>query len=148
MAHCEICILLGCILTGTFTGKISRAGPLQGVFLVGLSGLPGHYWGASYKAPGTVTGPEFRRPGMGCTASVVHLQALRTLMRGSCARTCSNGQEQISLEVLQSLESELDSRPRTIIFTVMRFYLFVVWFPAGHAANICANFAELFMATF
>lgn len=69
-------------------------------------------------------------------------------MRGSCARTCSNGQEQISLEVLQSLESELDSRPRTIIFTVMRFYLFVVWFPAGHAANVCANFAELFMATF
>ncbi|XP_046732052.1 dedicator of cytokinesis protein 10 isoform X3 [Silurus meridionalis] len=54
---------------------------------------------------------------MGCTASVVQLQALRTLMRGNCARTCSDRQEQISLEILQSLDSEADSRPRTIIFT-------------------------------
>ncbi|XP_017351321.1 dedicator of cytokinesis protein 10 isoform X4 [Ictalurus punctatus] len=54
---------------------------------------------------------------MGCTASVVQLQALRSLMRGSCARTCSERQEQISLEVLQSLDSEVDSRPRTIIIT-------------------------------
>ncbi|XP_060761806.1 dedicator of cytokinesis protein 10 isoform X1 [Neoarius graeffei] len=54
---------------------------------------------------------------MGCTASVVQLQALRSLMRSNCARTCSDRQEQISLEVLQSLDSELDSRPRTIIIT-------------------------------
>ncbi|XP_058274449.1 dedicator of cytokinesis protein 10 isoform X2 [Hemibagrus wyckioides] len=54
---------------------------------------------------------------MGCTASVVQLQALRSLMRANCARTCSERQEQISLEVLQSFDSEVDSRPRTIIIT-------------------------------
>ncbi|XP_027018469.2 dedicator of cytokinesis protein 10 isoform X3 [Tachysurus fulvidraco] len=54
---------------------------------------------------------------MGCTASVVQIQALRSLMRGNCARTCSDRQEQISLEVLQSLDGESDSRPRTIIIT-------------------------------
>ncbi|GAA6093408.1 dedicator of cytokinesis protein 10 isoform X1 [Tachysurus ichikawai] len=55
---------------------------------------------------------------MGCTASVVQIQALRSLMGGNCARTCSDRQEQISLEVLQSSDGELDSRPRTIIITL------------------------------
>lgn len=83
---------------------------------------------------------------MGCTASVVQLQALRSLMRSNCARTCSDRQEQISLEVLQSLDSELDSRPRTIIITVIRFCSFVVWFRLGGTAKIHSDFVDLFMS--
>lgn len=107
---------------------------------------PGLHWGASCKAPGKVAGKEAGTPGMGCTASVVQLQALRSLMRGSCARTCSERQEQISLEVLQSLDSEVDSRPRTIIITVIRYCSFLAWFPLGGSAKICSNSTDLFVS--
>ncbi|KAL7851521.1 hypothetical protein AOLI_G00218770 [Acnodon oligacanthus] len=68
---------------------------------------------------------------MGCTASVVLLQALRSLLRGSCARARSRQQERISLDVplLQDGE-EADSRPRTIIImmrvSLLRLSLFNV----------------------
>ncbi|XP_072524974.1 dedicator of cytokinesis protein 10 isoform X3 [Salminus brasiliensis] len=53
---------------------------------------------------------------MGCTASVVLLQALRSLLRGNCGRTRSRRQERNSLDVppLQDGE-EAGGRPLTII---------------------------------
>lgn len=92
------------------------------------------HWGALCTAPGKVAGKEADTSGMGCTASVVQLQALRSLMRANCARACSDRQDQISLEVLQSLDSEADSRPRTIIITVIRFRSLVGWFSLGRTA--------------
>ncbi|XP_030634557.1 dedicator of cytokinesis protein 10 [Chanos chanos] len=52
---------------------------------------------------------------MGCSASILLLQALRSVLRGNCAHICSHRQEQVSLEVLTLEEGEADSRPRTII---------------------------------
>ncbi|XP_022534489.2 dedicator of cytokinesis protein 10 isoform X7 [Astyanax mexicanus] len=53
---------------------------------------------------------------MGCTASIVLLQALRSLLRGNCGRARSCRQERVSLDVppLQDRE-EADGRPHTVI---------------------------------
>uniref|UniRef100_A0A8B9L9J9 Secreted protein n=1 Tax=Astyanax mexicanus TaxID=7994 RepID=A0A8B9L9J9_ASTMX len=58
---------------------------------------------------------------MGCTASIVLLQALRSLLRGNCGRARSCRQERVSLDVppLQDRE-EADGRPHTVIVMVNR----------------------------
>ncbi|KAL6467682.1 hypothetical protein MHYP_G00233590 [Metynnis hypsauchen] len=73
---------------------------------------------------------------MGCTASVVLLQALRSLLRGSCARAHSRQQERISLDVpLPQDGEEADSRPRTIIVMVTRLSLPLSFLPLFRSAS-------------
>nr|XP_015216476.1 PREDICTED: dedicator of cytokinesis protein 10 isoform X3 [Lepisosteus oculatus] len=52
---------------------------------------------------------------MGCTASIVLLQAFRSVVQRNCAHICSRREEQLSFEILPLDDCNGMSRPRTII---------------------------------
>lgn len=71
-------------------------------------------------------------PGMGCSASVLLLQALRSVLRGgNCGRMCARRQQQVSVEMLPPLEEGAEgtnqpyanSAAATVIVTVMTAYM-------------------------
>nr|KAF6450041.1 dedicator of cytokinesis 10 [Molossus molossus] len=52
---------------------------------------------------------------MGCTASIVLLQAFRSVVQRSCPHICSRGQEEQSHEIVPLESDDEMSRPRTLI---------------------------------
>ncbi|XP_038671180.1 dedicator of cytokinesis protein 10 isoform X2 [Scyliorhinus canicula] len=52
---------------------------------------------------------------MGCTASIVLLEAFRSVVQRNCSHICTQHQEQLSLEFLPLDESDGMSRPRTLL---------------------------------
>lgn len=55
---------------------------------------------------------------MGCTASIVLLQAFRSVVQRSCPHICRRCQEEPSHEVLPLESDEEMSRPRTLVIMV------------------------------
>lgn len=55
---------------------------------------------------------------MGCTASIVLLQAFRSVVQRSCPHICSRRQEEPSHEILPLESDDEMSRPRTLVIMV------------------------------
>lgn len=61
---------------------------------------------------------------MGCTASIVLLQAFRSVVQRSCPHICRRRQEEPSHEILPLESDDEMSRPRTLI--IMVWYLWQI----------------------
>lgn len=62
---------------------------------------------------------------MGCAASIVLLQAFRSVVQRNCVHICRRRQEELSHEILPLESDDEMSRPRTL--NIMVWYTFIKW---------------------